>query len=150
MTTMQPNDIVNYLSLLPSVLSVEPCRVTIKGISYNAARYKELLPVSEGTQAYRRGEREYMRETIYIVGALPAVKRNGNCVFRLAGDPHDWYVAGYYPAYKNRQPQPAGQPNQYHPFGAMFLLSPWDVKDSTIDQYERHPYKRVAIIIDKL
>lgn len=145
MTTSQ--EIAAYLQTIPTVTSAIPCTVTIKGTSYPATRYTERLQNSPGTRAYDEGKREYTREMIYVVGSLPAVKRNGNVAFNLQGDTRDWYVAGYFPSYSGRKPQPVHAATEYQPFRNMFLLSPWDNLDTKIDTYERVPYKRVAMAL---
>ena len=147
MTT--PHEIADYLASLPRVHSVIPESVEISGKVYPACRYQQTMTTPEHSAAWNRGERNYVQEMIYVVGMLPAVKRNGNVAFTMPGDSRDWYVAGYYGAVKARK-QATMPPAEFHPFGNSFLLAPWDVVDSKIDTYERHPYKRVAIDVRTL
>jgi hypothetical protein len=129
--------------------------LTIKGTTYPAARYTEHLTISPGCRAYAEGKREYDREAFYVAGPLPACKRNGNVAFRVTGESDDWYVSGYFPHMNGRTQDDIGNPKYdsflpYHPFGASWYMSPWDIKDSKIDSYERVPYKRVNVDVQAI
>ena len=138
-----------WLARLPQVTNVQTGSVTIGRTTYPAARYTKRLQHQPGTRAYQEGKREYTREMIYCVGDIPACKRHGNVAFTVADDSREWYVAAYYLAYRGRGKQAQAERNEYHPFGNSFMLAPWDVPDSTIDQYERVPYRRVAALLGR-
>ena len=140
-----PQKIADLLLTLPDVTYAEPCTIAVKGTRYAAARYAQRCTVPPGCRAYTEGKRFYTQVAYYIAGGLPAVKRNGNVAFRIAGDSHDWYVASYYPAMNGRKQACMVAPSEFHPFGAIWLLHPWDIEDSKIDTYERVPYKRVNV-----
>lgn len=140
--------IAQYLDAMPTVTSTTPCIIVIKGSYYAACLYKQRLTNTLGTRAHPE-RREYDREMVYVVGLLPAVVRNGNAAFAMPNSINEWYVAGYFPAYqKRRQRQGAVAAGEHHPFGANFLLSPWDASDGIkIDHHARTPYKRVPITL---
>lgn len=147
MTT--PAQIAEYLRSIPNarVTSTAPCTLTIGKVSYPACRYTETLATPAGCEAHRRGEREYTREMFFVAGMLPSANRRGNVAFTIAGEPCEWYVAGYFGNVRDRK-QEIKSPDEFHPFGNDFLLAPWDIKDGLpIDHYARVPYRRVAITV---
>lgn len=125
---------------------VRPCRVAIGKATYVAARYKQTLRTPENSPAWNRGEREYTRESIYCIGERPsAYKRSSKTYFRFIGDSQDWYVCCYCPAEVSHDPKYAA----HHPFGASFILAPWDVPDGTgIDYYAPRPYTRIGASVN--
>ena len=114
--------------------NIQPVTVKINGKTYQAAKY---------TNKTGHGE------DIYCVGFLPPVYlRSSHVCFTIPGDKRDWYIASYFPISKNRcQPLPQDIDPEYHPFGPNFMLTPWTVKDSQIDSYEKAPYKRIEISV---
>ena len=143
-----PRDIAAYLRTIHGVTSATPCALTIKGTVYPAAQYVQHCTVDPGCRAYAEGKREYDRMAIMVAGPLPACKRNGNVAFRVPGESNEWYVSGYFPRLHGRKQDSINESDApymaFHPFGANFLLAPWDIADSRIDSYARVPYKRVV------
>jgi hypothetical protein len=63
----------------------------------------------------------------------------------MPNDSHVWYIACHAPAQgETIAPQFA----EYHPFGASFILTPWDLEEA-IDAYEDKPRKRVPVDVQK-
>lgn len=142
---MIQHDIVKWLKAIPSVLHAVPCTITIKGTSYAAARYAENVTISPGCDAYARGERQYTREAIYVLGPLPKhYQRRRKAAYVVQGDTREWYIAGYWDGRPN--PFNPGTERDYHPFGKNFILAPWTFSEA-IDQYETHKYDRVALSV---
>ena len=139
MTT--PSDIITYLASIKNakITRILPCYVTIGRRTHPAAHYWETLATPTGSPAYARGEREYVREMVYCVGYLPPAKLRGNVAFVIDGT--EWYVAAYFGNVSDRK-QETAVPNEYHPFGNMFLLAPWE--GGKIDEYARVPYRRMV------
>lgn len=150
MTT--PADILSFLGSKLKLTRSAPCVVTIGRSVYPAAHYFHTLTNEPGTLAYARGEREYSQEVIYCAGMLPSCFVRGNVAFRLhlpwsyERDSRDWYVACYSGAIVARK-QTIRAPDEYHPHGNMFMLSPWFAGEA-IDQYARVPYRRVAMVVE--
>jgi hypothetical protein len=147
MTT--PAQIADYLRSIPKarITSTKPCTLTIGKTVYPACRYTETLNTPIGCEAYRRGEREYTREMIYVTGMLPSANLRGNVAFTIAGESDEWYVATYFGNVSARK-QETKEPTKFHPFGNNFLLAPWNVPDGqAIDHYARVPYRRVTVTI---
>ncbi len=144
MGTVMPNQIGDWLAGLGGVFDVVPMTVQIGKTCYPAARYQQTCKVPENSQAWLRGEREYVRDMIYCVGARPACyRRSDKTCFRFIGDSRDWYIASYVLDDVASNPQYS----EYHPFGEAFQLAPWAVMDGTaIDHYEPKPYARVATV----
>ena len=140
------DQLVQHLGKHEHVTKLTTCQVAIGRTTYPAALYTECCEVQPGCRAYTEGKRAYTREMIYCVGNLPSAKLRGNVAFNLPTDATDWYVAAYYGNVVNRR-QETAEPNEFHPFGNSFILAPWDIADSKIDQYERHPYRRVPMVI---
>lgn len=144
------HDIATYLRSLPHVHDVVPCIVTIGRVTYQGARYMQILTTSPGSDAYRRGEREYTQDLIYLAGMLPGrylrgrYLRSSPLALTMQGDSREWYVAGYYGEVVKRR-RVIAESSEYHPFGNSILLAPWEVPDGmAIDHYESSPYRRVA------
>ena len=150
MTT--PVEIADFLRKLPHVTKAEPLSVEICGIVYPAAAYVQRLDTPEGSPAYARGERRYLRQAVYVAGMLPRdYCHNTRCVFRfpqsMAAPPRDWYIACYFGDLK-RHRQAVAQPSEFHPFGNSFILMPWDLANP-IDAHERFqkPRKRIPVSV---
>jgi hypothetical protein len=132
--------VTEWLSALPHVTSVKPVRVTIEGVTYAGARYTEQLTTPEGSDAYRRGERTYTREMIYLIGNLPRhyVKRS-KAAYTMPGDSREWYIAGHWAGQHNQfNPNWETDKTKYHPFGPNFILAPWSVRAQAIRSRRSH------------
>lgn len=137
-----------WLSGFDHTLDVTPCKVEIKGTSYDACSYLARFTAPEGSAAAQRGDAPTYRSFIYCLGYLPACyRRSSRVAFTMAGDPAEWYVACYFPGVHKGMQEPVS-PSEYMPFGANFIMVAWDAP-GTIDQYEDKPYKRVAIKVTK-
>lgn len=144
----EPSEIVAHITSVSGarITRIVPCHVTIGRQAYPAARYTEHLMTPENTPAWHRGEREYDREAIYCVGPLPASKIRGNVVYRIKGEPDEWYISCYFGDVKARK-QDVADKTDVHPFGNMFMLSPWRAHSGEkIDAYDRVPYRRVRAV----
>jgi hypothetical protein len=131
-----PEALTAYLRTLPQVLLARPLGgVTIGKTSYAvAARYfaKNTAPLGSP----KEGE-TYTREFVYVVGVLPKELVSDRKKIILPNDTRDWYlVGGYYFPEKSRTQQ-VREPNDFHPFGSMFILSPWD-SPGKIDEHEAY------------
>ena len=132
-----------YLKSLPGIHDVHTMTLKLGRDEYPAAVYKQTLNIPEGSDAYRRGERQYTREMVMAIGKLPAhYCKSSRVAFVVNGDTREWYVAGYSGQIKYGK-QAEQEVDQYHPFGNDFLLAPWDRTDQKIDSYEDTPYRRV-------
>lgn len=138
--------VASFLAALPQVRESLPYSVTIGRQTFHGARYRESFAyLHDGRDStgrtFKAGDR-YMRESIFLVGALPAAyQRRAKTCFRLIGDSRDWYITCYATEETARDSRYA----EYHPFGQTFIISPWDVPDGTaIDHYEPKPYTRVG------
>jgi hypothetical protein len=69
---------------------------------------------------------------------LVAGQWENKCVYLMPGDKRDWFVAGFI------DPVPAHY-STFHPFGANFILSPWDETHGKIDAYDSPGSSRVRI-----
>lgn len=143
----------DYLASFDHISAVTPMTIEIKGETFEACSYVARFETPEGSEAYRRGERTYWRAFIYCIGELPSCyRRNTHVAFTIPGDLAEWYVACYWPQlYKHKQEHKQDlsvTPGEYQPFGANFMLAPWDDKDP-IDYYERKPYRRVRVTIQQ-
>lgn len=100
--------------------SAKPATVTIGRTTYVGAHYTQVRDIDPGCRAYDEGRRTYTIEALYLLGQLPSsyVHRHASRYVDGSGQRH--YVAGWY----------AQLPNEYHPFGAMFMLRP-DERDVT-------------------
>lgn len=127
--------LTDYLSDLPHVSDVRPCRVGIGRGDAEAAFYK---------QTGHFDGAPYVREGLYVLGNLPACYvRSRRTVFRLPdefGDARDWFVATYGTSALMLNPAFAAQ----HPCGAFYILMPWTAREA-IDAHELTPYARVSI-----
>lgn len=137
-----PYEVADYIrNKSTSVDSCEPVTVTIGNQVYPAALYTETLDTPPGCDAYRNGQRIYQRTMIYAVGMLPrSYTKSTRVAFKVADDSRDWYVAAYFGNLKHRK-QEVASPSEFHPWGNMVLLAPWDLPDA-IDRYEPTPYRR--------
>jgi len=126
--------------------AVQQVTVTIKGVDYVAAKYRQHCTPPAGA----RNPEPYVQEVIYCVGALPKcyLKRKATC-FTWQGDDREWFIAGYYPPIQ-RGRQIVTDPNfdQYHPCGHSFLIMPWPPEHGKIDDGERCTYDRVPMHIN--
>lgn len=162
MTTLQQN-IKDWLEspvcnhARGTISDVRPVIVQIGDESWNACYYLQWGEYTKDMMACLDGRKKpgarYSRRLIYCVGPLPKVKLKkgkkypaGNVCFPYQG--LDWYVAGYMQSNDLKSPF-----TEFHPFGENFLLAPWDIPNSKIDDYERtrdgapRPYKRVPMTI---
>jgi len=130
---------------------VRPCIVEIAGERWeNAAQYSQTFTYTEGMDCVRDGRKKagdtYTETRIYVVGNLPKVKHPKNRKYPIDGvcfpyREQDWYVACYISADRLKGFEHA------HPLGANFILCPWDIPNSKIDDGEPKPYKRFLMIV---
>jgi len=140
------SDLSMWLKDLPSMGAVTDCTVTIKNVTYPAARYTQTRSTPEGSDAWCRGERTYTREMIYCLGELPKhYVRRSKAAYLMPNDSHEWYIAGYWQGGENPF-APGEDMSKHHPFGKHFLLAPWNVAGK-IDDYQQYPYDRIPITV---
>lgn len=142
--TTTVSDIADWLIGLKCT-EVVPVIVAIGNEKWTGCRYNRTLEYTADMDAVRDGRHKagdkYTENRIYVTGKLPGAKRHGDKVcFPFEGK--DWYVAGYY---QGNDPKY----DEYHPFGVNFILAPWDVPNSMIDEYEPKPYKRIDMAVNK-
>jgi len=126
---------------------VRPVIVTIDGQSWYGCRYVSVGQHTRGMDAVLRGTRQAgqscAKERIYCVGSLPRCygkRQEGKVCFPFQGA--EWYVVGYI---LGKQILPQFAPS--HPFGENFVLGPWSIPESKIDEGERKPYVRHAMAV---
>ena len=144
--------LIEWLASLVGISNIRPCKVTIDGVTWEGARYTRTSYYTADQDAVRWGKKKagdaYTQEFIYCLGKLPkcyakrvndkghAVLNSPKVCFPLEG--LDWYVAGYYQ-------QDSSEYAEYHPFGRYFMVVPWDIPNSKIDEGEQKPYTRTNI-----
>lgn len=140
--------LTDWLAGLTGISEVKAVQVAIGHETFKGARYVATRHYDSGMMAVQRGDKKagesYTQEYIYLLGARPVShRRSSRIAYRLTtGDTRDWYVACHLDG-----PVEAKFAD-YHPFGANFLLSPWEVPSGeAIDHYDtlvgKKPYKRV-------
>ena len=122
---------------------VQNVRVTINGQSWEGCRYKQHLQYSQGMDCVSRGEKKageyYIREKIYLIGKKPEFFKKACFPF---GE-FEWYCAAYITEIK--------EPFKHaHPFGVNFLLSPWDLACSKVDDGEPKSYTRYPMTVEEI
>lgn len=135
--------------------NIRTVHVVIGQETWPGVWYEEELQYQPGMDCVTRGQKKagdkYYEECIYCVGDLPkpyrGPKRNkypkGNVCFPFQG--REWYVSGYMPK-DNLKPENL----QYHPFGVTFMLRPWNIPNSKLDDDERKPYNRIPMKVIKI
>lgn len=111
--------VADWLNALPGhERHAEPVRVRLGRTYYDGARFTD----------------EHGRKVFYLVGERPAAhRRSKRVVWKMPGEPYEYYVGGYIGAKSASGPQYS----RFHPFGATFNLFPWSVPSGeAIDQYE--------------
>ncbi len=146
---MSENHLASYLAQFDHITSVTPMKIEFpygkKMETYPACSYLARFKTVENSPAYDRGEREYWKSFIYLIGELPSsYRKNRKIVFQIPGDPEEWFVSSYWPSLLRHKQEIPQIPNEYHPFGPSFLISPWSFPEP-IDQYETHKYHRLPI-----
>ena len=132
--------------------NVRPVRVTIGTQTWAGAEASRVVEITPGCRAWTEGRRHDVARLVYVAGTLPkGYLRSTHVAYTRAGDPCEWYLASYYPAIERHRQGPLSPDasSEYHPFGASFMLFPWDV-DGKIDQYERRPYERLPLTVEYL
>ena len=123
--------------------NIQPVRVTIRGTTYNGARYAD-------------PKQPHVKDAFYLIGEQPKrrVKRPNKTCFQFNGA--DWYVAGYWDGHGADSVVFDASGNlvdydQYHPFGRNFILMPWSVPSGEpIDYYEQKPYDRFPMTVEEV
>lgn len=145
--THTARDVADWLRDLPNIRDVRPCRVTIGKSTWEGASYSQVFQWQQGMDGVQQGEHkageEYYVRHIYLLGKAPNTGRAGQC-FPYEGK--DWFVAGYYDGPNPEAIAPVESQIKHHPFGKMFMLSPWDAPGK-IDEYERSPYRRTNMTV---
>lgn len=140
------NELVDWLVNKCNAFDVRAVIVTIGNEAWQAAFYRQTFEYQLGMDAVTRGQKKagdtYTEEGIYCVGRLPesytANKRQGVC-YPYGNE--DWFIAGY------SSPECLNPPyREFHPFGLNFILRPWNVPNTKIDDY-RKPYLRIPMTI---
>jgi hypothetical protein len=107
---------------------VSGCVVKIGKHTFAAARYLD---------------KQHKEAHIYAIGMLPKTMERKTC---FPFDNQEWFRAGYIKP-EGIKPEFA----EYHPFGANFILMPWQVPSGeAIDKYEQKPYRRVPMTVSAL
>lgn len=127
------HEVATYLSSLPRITDVSPCIVTIGNEAFGGAAYTQHNTAPPSSP--KTGE-TYTTRMIYTLGTAP--KQKGKTCYPFNG--LDWYVACHWGG---------GVNEEYHPFGANFLLSPWTA-DEPIDKFMKKPYNRVPMNVINL
>lgn len=133
-----------YIQTCSGIVSARSCSVILFGSTFEACHYHQKIPITEGCEAYRRGEREHVREMIYVVGQKPKEMKKAGLCYTVSGDAREWYLCGYID-------EIAPEFAAFHPHGANFLLGPWEIEgkpNSKVDDYEPRPYKRFPLVIN--
>lgn len=130
---------------------VRPVHVTIGTETWdNACYYKQTFHYQPGMQAVTSGEKTvndtYTEQGIYVVGRLPkgSGKRSmsGICFPNNDFGSFDWYVAGYILKQNIMETN-----RSYHPFGEHFILRPWNIPNTRID--DGFPeYRRIPMVLE--
>jgi hypothetical protein len=125
---------------------VKPVNVRIGDEIWVGCYYKRTLEYTASMDAVTRGDKKagdtYTEESIYCLGKLPKAKLkrnkpNPSAAVCFPYNGHDWYIAAYMPKENLHEGNAS-----FHPFGISFILRPWDIPNSKIDDYERKPYTR--------
>jgi hypothetical protein len=121
-------------------------RVTIGKQSWTGVEYKQTMHYEASMMACTHGKKTpkdtWTRHNIYLPGDLPTGHHKVKACFPYQD--RDWYVATYI------ESKAIKGFDGYHPFGPNFIISPWDIPDSKIDDGERKPYKRIPTQIEYL
>ena len=144
--TIGTPSVCEWIRSLPNTSNVRPCRVTIKGQTWEGAYYEEEREWQQGMDGVQRGEHKagdkYVIRRIYLLGDRPVFNRERVCFPSYEG--LDWYVSGYCVTFKPEQ-------KKYHPFGKSFQILPWEIEgkpDCKIGSHELHPYLRVPMTVE--
>lgn len=136
--SITPNAVADYLRTCAGMLQVQPCTVSLFGKTFPAAFYKQECEPLQGA----RSQEKYVRECIYVAGQRPTTmrKRDAKLCYTRTDDVREWYTAAHMDS------DPGAQFAPFHPFGANFILAPWEVPGGEkIDHYEPKPYVRVPL-----
>lgn len=142
---MKAWDVAKWLKTLEGVSQVVPVRVRLHD------------PKTQEATAMFDGAAYIQRDTarIYLLGEHPATyKKKGKLrekqyvCYTIEGDARDWYVAGYWPPL-NADETMRDKFKIFHPCGDNFLLTPWEVEGSKIDDHDQQ-FSRVKITVEVL
>jgi len=154
---MSAQEVVDWLKSLEwkGISDIKAVRMFLGDDVYEGASYKQTSALDPSCRAYADGQRKVTTEHVYLLGEHPATYRkrgklreNPNVCYTVDGDDRDWYVAGYWPPL-NADQDHINKFQVFHPCGKHFMLCPWDVPDSKIDDYDQ-TYTRVKIKISAL
>lgn len=128
------NRVTDWLETLEGTVA-SPVVVKIGRTIYSGASFSQRRQPDPGTAAYQSGERYYNHGGMYLLGELPyAYRRKSTTAFKTPIGRFPWYVAGWYDL---------KVPNEWHPFGQMFLLQ-MDKTNVTTD-IDGNPYRTVRM-----
>lgn len=142
-----PKELVNWLDKC-GCTDLQPVKVLIGNQTWIGCRYTRVLHYTASMMAVTHGDKKaddtYTENRIYVIGKLPKgyFGRPKQC---YPFEENEWYVSGYMPL-KNMTPEV----QHFHPFGINFILAPWDIKDSKVDDGEIKPYKRIPMQVENL
>lgn len=135
---LESNNCVNVRDVTVEIAGQRWC-----GCEYGK-RFKYTPDMDAVTRGLKKAGEEYSHQSIYCVGELPLVykpKRKKWPLDRVCfprNDGLDWYIAAYM---TRDRITPAFE--EFHPFGVNFMLCPWDIPGSKIDDgektYTRYP-----------
>lgn len=105
------NPIVTLLSRLLHVHAIRPAIMRAGNAVLRGAEYEETLATPEGSEAYRKGEREYLRRMFYASGPIPAVLRHRRADALSIPDGRVLWIAFHMQTPERLRPEAF----QYHP-----------------------------------
>jgi hypothetical protein len=135
-------------------LNIRNVQVAIHGQDWKGCEYDQIHKYTSDmdavTRGYKRAGDEYGSRHIYCLGELPLVykpKRRKWPLNRICfprDDGLDWYIAAYMPLDRITP-----EFSEFHPFGVNFMLCPWNIPNSKIDDGDK-PYTRYPMTVTAL
>lgn len=120
-----------------------PCTVLLGNMSFVGCSYKQDRQPLPGAP----NQAPYTMEAIYCLGTAPKIHERKKICYHRSDDSREWYLASHTDS-AGFQRLTAEQKVRFHPFGATFILSPWETPSGEkIDAYERKPYHRVDMAV---
>ena len=134
-STVNSQDVADWLNTLDNTSAI-PVIIKIGRTEYVGAYYTQLRKINPSTRAYFEGKREYYQNAFYLLGDLPAsCKRSNLMYYRFSDGKTRMYVSGWFDQ---------DLKNEYHPFGRMFQLFPFDYFDA-VEKYRPPKFYEMEI-----